>query len=606
MRSAIRGGALSALACLLLATAIAAPAHAERALLSEAALETTSCARCTHAVLPGRPGSEGEIEGPCGLAVSPSGNVYLAEYYHRAIDAFAAPSASSPGQYLSQTILPGANPRFGVNTLDAVCGLALDAAGNLYGNEWHEGALRLTGGEAAIDGGESTGVAIDPSSNRLYVDDRTYVAEYALPHSPGAKPLAKIGLGAIGDGYGLAAAGGHVYVADAADESVDVFDAATPASGPVATIGGHFHSLVDAALAVDPSNGHLLVVDDLQPGFEHPKSALLEFDSPAGSYAFLGKLPGAPVDGGPSGIAVEPSGQLIVTDGNGELSNAFLYGAYEGVASPAAEPAIAGPGTFGAAAASAQAGEGPGRPAAGAGSEPSASASEVGQGGGVRVNFEGELSPRTLPRHGQRPVVATVGAKITVAPGRTPPQLRKIAIAINRHGRFAPKSLPTCRLNQIQPATTAAALAACRRSLVGEGTFSAKVLIPEQAPFPSSGKIYAFNGRWHGHPAILAHVYGTEPVPVSYTIPFELLSQRGTYGTLLRASLPAVTGGSGYITGLSLSLGQGSRARGYVTAGCPVPPSVGGAFFPFAQVDFGFAGKLTIAHTLIRRCSASG
>ncbi len=603
MRAAIRAGALAALACTLVAAAGAAPAQAERTLLSEAALETTSCARCTRVVPAGRPVTEGEIEGPCGLAVSPSGHVSLAEYYHRAIDAFAAPSAGLPGQYLSQAVLPGTNPRFGVNTLDAVCGLAFDSAGDLYGNEWHEGVVRLTGGEATIDGGESTGVAVDPSSNRLYVDDRTYVAAYALPFSPGDKPLAKIGLGKLGDGYGLAAAAGRVYVADAGDGAVKVFDPSTPASAPVATLSGRFNSLTDAALAIDPTNGHLLVVDNLQPGFEHPKSAVLEFDSPAHAYAFLGKLPGSPVDGGPSGVAVEPSGQLIVTDGNGELSNAFLYGAYEGVAGFSSQSAPVAPGTTAPSGSVSRNGED--EPTASR-HEPTAGASRAGQHSGVRVDFEGELSPRTLPRHGRRPVVATVGARIAVAPGRTPPQLRKIEIEINRHGRFAPDSLPACRVSQIQPATTAAALAACRRSLVGEGTFSAKVLIPEQAPFPSSGKIYAFNGRWHGHPAILAHVYGTEPVPVSYTIPFELLSQHGTFGTLLRASLPAVTGGSGYITGLSLSLGRGSTARGYVTAGCPVPPGVGGAYFPFAHVGFTFAGKGTTASTLFRRCKAGG
>ena len=158
----------------------------------------------------------------------------------------------------------------------------------------------------------------------------------------------------------------------------------------------------------------------------------------------------------------------------------------------------------------------------------------------------------------------------------------------------------------MQPATTSGALAACRRSLVGEGRFSARVLLPEQAPFPSSGKVYAFNGRRHGRPAILAHVYGTKPLPVSYTIPFELLRQRGTYGTLLRASLPEVTGNSGYITGLSLTFGAAPKARGYVTAGCPAPPGFSTAAFPFARVDFSFAGSRKIGSTLVRSCRAKG
>jgi len=215
------------------------------------------------------------------------------------------------------------------------------------------------------------------------------------------------------------------------------------------------------------------------------------------------------------------------------------------------------------------------------------------------------MTPRALPRRGTRPVVASVGARVVPLGGRTP-QLRRIEIAINRNGHFAPRSVPTCRIEQIQPATTTAALAACRRSLVGEGHFSARVLLPGQAPFPSSGKVYAFNGRWHGHPAIFAHVYGTEPLPVSYTIPFELISRQGTYGTLLRASLPEVTGNSGYITGLSLTFGRGPEARGYIAAGCPAPAGLSIAPFSFARVDFTFAGRRSVGSTLIRTCKAQG
>ena len=596
MRTAIRRARLPLLICLLLAGALAPPAHATRALLSEAALEAGTTL--------GVPPPEGEIEGPCGVAISAAGRVYVADYYHRAIDVFTSPSPGLPGSYINQIELPGANPRFGVDTLDAVCGLAFDSAGNLYGNEWHEGVLRLTGGEATIDSGESTGVAIDPSTNRLYVDDRTYVAEYALPFSPGGEPLAKIGLAHLGEGFGLAAAAGRVYVADAADGTVKVFAPATSTVTPVATLAERFNSLADAALAVDPTNGHLLVVDNVQPGYEHPKTAVLEFDSAAHGYAFLGILPGAPVDGGPSGIAVDAAGRAILSDGNGELSNAFLYGPYEAggsgsgalgpFAAQVSAPVSAAPPTTG--------GQAPAKRR----SPAMATASEIVQHGGVRIAFEGSLSPRTLPRHGRRPVVATVGAKIAGVKGQAPPQLRGIEIAINRNGRFAPTSLPACRVRQIQPATTEAALAACRRSLVGEGSFSARVLIPEQAPFPSRGKVYAFNGRWHGRPAILAHVYGTRPLPLSYTIPFELLPRDGTYGTALRAALPAVTGGSGYVTGLSLTFGRGPGSHGYVTAGCPAPAGTSIAPFPFADVSFSFAGRRTLGSVLIRSCKAAG
>jgi hypothetical protein len=233
---------------------------------------------------------------------------------------------------------------------------------------------------------------------------------------------------------------------------------------------------------------------------------------------------------------------------------------------------------------------------------------EIVQHGGLRVDFEGEISPHALPRTGAAPVEVAVGAKIAATDGATPPQLQRIAIAINSNGHFTPNGLPTCRLEQIQPSTTADALAACRSSLVGEGSFSAKVLLPQQAPFPSQGKVFAFNGSFEGRPAILAHVYGTEPIPTSYTIPFTISSTQGTYGTVLSASLPQVTSEWGYVTEMQLTLGRNftyrGRRRSYLSAGCPAPKGFPGATFPFARASFAFGGAGTLKSTLIRNCKA--
>lgn len=225
---------------------------------------------------------------------------------------------------------------------------------------------------------------------------------------------------------------------------------------------------------------------------------------------------------------------------------------------------------------------------------------EVIQKGDLRVRFEGELAPKALPRVGSVPVRVQVGARIDALKASVPPQLRRISIAINSAGKFSTSALPVCTVRDIQPSTTENALKACGPSLVGTGTFAAKVLLPQQASFPAGGKLYAFNGRYHGHPAILAHVYGTEPVPTSFTLPFEMTTKKGQLGTLLSASLAAVTGKAGYITELSLDLG-GSAAGGYVKAGCPAPKGFGGAVFPFAKATFDFAGS-QLTSTLTRNC----
>jgi hypothetical protein len=235
---------------------------------------------------------------------------------------------------------------------------------------------------------------------------------------------------------------------------------------------------------------------------------------------------------------------------------------------------------------------------------------EITQKGDLRVAFQGELSPHALPHAGAAPVTVSVGTRITTADGASPPQLRSISIAVNRHGRFDRGGLPTCSLRDVQPATNANALAACRSSLIGHGTFSAKVLLPQSSPFPSDGRVLAFNGTFHGRPAILAHVYGPKPIPTSYTIPFVLEPTKGTFATTLTASLPQVTGDSGYITGLTLNLNRTfsshGKRRSYVSASCPAPRGIALVSFRFARASFGFAGGKALTSTLTRSCRVRG
>jgi hypothetical protein len=185
-----------------------------------------------------------------------------------------------------------------------------------------------------------------------------------------------------------------------------------------------------------------------------------------------------------------------------------------------------------------------------------------------------------------------------------------MTIEINRYGHMNRGGLPVCTLDQIQPATTADALAICRRSLVGEGQFHAAVLLNAQSPFPSRGKVYAFNGEYEGKPAILAHVYGTEPAPTSYTIPFVITEHGGTYGMTLKAKFPPVKEGAGYITGISLNLGTTFTVHGkkqsLFTASCPAPKGFNGASFAFARASVGFAGGKTLGAVLNRACQVRG
>lgn len=577
------------LTVVVLCLGLSSQSLAQRALLSSKVLKAES--------------APGGLEGACGLAVRPAGGLYVSDYYHHAIDAFI-PSSGGPLNYLSQTPF---------DPLDGPCQLA-GFGEALYANDWHRGVSRVLPTSLTFDQNESTGVAVDQASGNLYVNDRTYVAVYEPSGAPVLKeglPL-KIGQGTLTDAYGLAYSEGRLYVPDAATETVKVYEPAVDATNPAFTIDGStlpkggFTSLIDAAVAVDPTNGHVLVLDNLQPGFEHPEAAIEEFSS---AGAFLGQLSKKVIDGGPSGLAFEASGNLYATSGNSDESNAIEFGPYSaellslggaGPEAPSAQPQRLGASV---------------PPAAGASSNPSATQSKhsggseavVIQRGGIKVSFDGKLAPKKLPREGSAPVRVSVAAKIAASDeGKDPPSLQRISIAINRYGHFDTAGLPVCTERDIQPATTQNALRACKSSMVGVGTFSASVGLSRQSPFPAEGKMFAFNGRVGGKPAILAHVYGTKPVATSFTFPFVLQQSKGTFGTTLVAKLPS-TGKEGFITGLSMNLGRNYSFKGkrhsYLSASCPAPKGFAGVpSFPLAHADFEFKGGRRLGSTLVRSC----
>jgi len=234
---------------------------------------------------------------------------------------------------------------------------------------------------------------------------------------------------------------------------------------------------------------------------------------------------------------------------------------------------------------------------------------EVIQKGGVRISLEGQITPKKLPREGSAPVRVSLRTEIAPAlKGKAPPQLTELAIAINRYGQLDGKGLPLCEVADIQPATTQKAKEACGGSLVGKGSFQASLLLPEQSPFPSQGELNAFYGTYKGKPAILAHVYGTEPVPTSFTLPFTISKAKGIFGTILSAALPKDANNS--VTGLELELGRsfkaGGKARSFASASCPAPKGFPGASFSFAKASYEFAGGRRVSSTLRRSCGVGG
>jgi hypothetical protein len=230
----------------------------------------------------------------------------------------------------------------------------------------------------------------------------------------------------------------------------------------------------------------------------------------------------------------------------------------------------------------------------------------ITQQGTLRVDFAGSLSPTRLPRTGLAPVAVSLSGRITTTDRSAPPQLERITMAINRYGRLDPTGLARCHYHQIQPASTKEAREACADALIGSGSFEANVALPDQSPFPSNGRVLAFNGVLHGEPVIYAHIYGTKPVPISQLVPFRIHRIKGTFRVVLSAELPRVAADWGYVSGLSLTLRRTYRYRGearsYLSAGCPAPSGFDAAVYSFARAAFGFDDGRVLRSKLTRTC----
>ena len=576
------------------------------------------------------PPPSGYLDGPCGLGVGPDANFYIADYYHDSIDVYngganyaAAPTNGATG-YLGRL---GA-----IDPLDGPCGLALDASGRLFVNDYHRSVLAygafpsfgvptaISG--AGLDSATPTGLAADRAAGRIYVDQRTYAGAYlavnGAPVEVVGQPL-KVGQNPLADYYGAAvsrfgASAGYLYLPDAATNTVKVFDPASPAAAVQTITGppGGFKSLREAAIAVDDKTGVIYVSDNLQPTYtERPEAAIYVF-SAAGAY--LGRLKYNVTDALPVGLAVDNSaqpsqGRVYVTSGNTSGASVFAYppGAQTNVTVPVATAGGGGGRREGGAvlaavsststAATRKEGAGP----------PAASSSTVSQVDHLQVALNGKLAPRRLPRSGTAPISVSVGWKLSSTDGSPLPALKTLALEINRNGLLDTVGLPTCPYGKIQPASTSRALTNCKNALVGRGSFSALIGIGGQEPYATHGQMLLFNGRQGGKQVLLGQIYSPRPFANSFVIPFRVKRiGRGTYGTALTATLPASLRAWGNLTEIQMRLSRTYAYRGvkrsFLSAGCPAPKGFNSAVFPLARATFTFAQGKEVNSTLTDSC----
>jgi hypothetical protein len=230
--------------------------------------------------------------------------------------------------------------------------------------------------------------------------------------------------------------------------------------------------------------------------------------------------------------------------------------------------------------------------------------------GDLFVTFKGGIDPNALPRTHLAPIAVSVAGTIKTLSGQRPPSLRQIRIELNRGGVLDSRGLPDCEYRDLRATSPKQAMDACGEALVGGGAYQARTAFPEQETFPSTGHILAFNGLYEGREAILAHIYGGNPVPITRIIVFHIRRTAGTFGTILTGNLPDSLNHYGYVVGIYLKLFrrytyQGEQ-RSYISAACDAPAGFGIATFPFARASMKFADGRRLASTLTRSCRVSG
>ncbi len=235
---------------------------------------------------------------------------------------------------------------------------------------------------------------------------------------------------------------------------------------------------------------------------------------------------------------------------------------------------------------------------------------ELTERGDLFIRFKGGISPSALPRKELAPISINVSGTVKTLSGEQPPALRAIKIELNRGGVLDSRGLPKCHYGDLIASYPSQAMERCGGALVGEGIYKANTAFPEQATFPSQGHILAFNAVYGGREAILAHVYGTEPVPITRILVFHIHRKGGTFGTVLTAQLPDSVNHYGYVISLALQLFRRysfhGKQRSYASAACAAPAGFSAASFPFARTSMTFDDGRRLSSTLTRSCRVKG
>jgi hypothetical protein len=120
------------------------------------------------------------------------------------------------------------------------------------------------------------------------------------------------------------------------------------------------------------------------------------------------------------------------------------------------------------------------------------------------------------------------------------------------------------------------------------------------------GEILLFNSVTKGRESILALFFQRSPAPISRVVAFHVRRTTGTFGTVIRGTLPSGLNRNGYLKSIYLQMQRRFTVRGrqhsYISASCSAPAGIRVAAFPFARASMTFEDGRTLSSRLTRTC----
>jgi hypothetical protein len=196
--------------------------------------------------------------------------------------------------------------------------------------------------------------------------------------------------------------------------------------------------------------------------------------------------------------------------------------------------------------------------------------------GNLVLKIKSSVSPKALPKKALAPITFNLGVSVSTKDGRHPPAARTFQGDVDKNSSINAQGLPTCQEDQLEARATAAAKAACKKALVGQGFAEAEVEFPESAPFDAKGPLLVFNGgQKGGKTLLLIHVYANVPTPTAFVTRVNVTKVKdGKYGLKFDSRIPLIAGGAGSLTAFSLELQKmftyKGRRQSYLLAKCPL------------------------------------